>query len=419
MNTANTGGTGNAGRVTINARDSVQIRGTSPILTDNRSGVFTSATEGAVGSGGDVFITTGSLSVADQGRIITNAEGVGDAGKIEIQANGPVSFDGGDAISTLESTGVGRGGNIDITGQTVLATNGAQLSTSTAGQGDSGDLTITANTLSIQDRAEATVSSSSTGRAGSLSINANQIFLNQGKIRADTTGGGGNIDLRSPLILLRNNSDITTNATGRDIPGGNIALDTQSLVAVPDEDSDISANSESFRGGNVNVNALATFGIQPRLIPTRLSDITATGASSALNGAIAITTPRTDPASGLVELPTNLVDASQQIARGCPANQGNSFVTSGQGGLPPTPAQQLDDDAGWQDRRRLSTEAQPSTTQPTPDSQWRSPLSKPPLNRPLIEATGWQTTPTGAIQLVAASANSAPLNQSVACQGGQ
>lgn len=87
---------------------------------------------------------------------------MGNAGRIKIRADGTISFDSGDAISTLEFTGIGRGGDIDITGQTVLATNGAQLSTSTAGQGDSGNLTIAANTLSIQDRAEATVSSLST-----------------------------------------------------------------------------------------------------------------------------------------------------------------------------------------------------------------------------------------------------------------
>lgn len=52
-------------------------------------------------------------------------------------------------------------------------------------------------------------------------------------------------------------------------------------------------------------------------------------------------------------LPTDLVDASQLVAQGCPASEGNSFVVTGRGGLPPTPEQQLDDNVRWEDRRRL------------------------------------------------------------------
>jgi hypothetical protein len=37
----------------------------------------------------------------------------------------------------------------------------------------------------------------------------------------------------APNTLLRNGSSITTNATGSNIPGGNINIDTDNLVAVP------------------------------------------------------------------------------------------------------------------------------------------------------------------------------------------
>ncbi|PZV10016.1 MAG: hypothetical protein DCF22_17615 [Leptolyngbya sp.] len=97
VNTA-TDGQGNAGSVTIQARDFVQIRGTASVITDNRSGVFTTATEGSVGDGGDVTITTGSLSVSEQARIITDVRSRGKAGNIQIQASDAISFDGGDAM---------------------------------------------------------------------------------------------------------------------------------------------------------------------------------------------------------------------------------------------------------------------------------------------------------------------------------
>jgi filamentous hemagglutinin family protein len=357
LNSASTDGRGNAGRVTIQARDSVQIRGFIPNNPGNISGVFTSATEEAVGNGGNVSITTGSLAVSNRGRIITNAEGRGNAGNIRIQARDAVLFDGTDAISVLSPGAVGRGGDIDITARSLSLLNGAQFSATTSG-----------------------------------------------------TGNAGNINLRSPLILLRDGSSITTNATRGNIPGGNIAIDTQFLVAEPNENSDISANSEDFRGGNVSIDAASLFGIQPRLSATPFSDITATGATSALSGTIDVTTAGIDPTSGLVELPTELVDSSRLIAQGCPADQGNSFIISGQGGLAPSPEQQLDDDADWQDRRRLIV-AQPL---PLPVPASRAPHS-PRSPAPLLEATGWQKTATGEVRLVSEPRTQAVLHQPASC----
>jgi filamentous hemagglutinin family protein len=551
VNTTNIGGIGNSGRVAIQAHDSVRISGTSPTLTDNRSGVFTSAADGAVGDGGNVTITTGSLFVSDQGRIITDitAGAQGKAGDIQIQASASVLFDGGDAISTLSEGGVGRGGDIVIEARSLSLLNNAQLSASTSGDGDAGNITASADTvnlinggqlltttfstgqagnitvntpnlqlsgattglfaqtttaanagdlriqprnngqnvrvnlqdgaqisastsssgrggtltisapesisltgngsviaaetggtgiggnlilatgdLSIQNQAQVTVSSSSTGSAGNLFVDANRIFLNnQASIRADTSGGGGNIRLSSPLILLRNGSNITTDAKGDNIPGGNIGIDTRFLIAVLSEDSNISANSEDFRGGNVSINAFSIFGIQPSLVPTPLSDITATGATSALGGTIDVITAGIDLTSGLVELPTDLVDASGLIAQGCLANRGNSFTITGRGGLPPTPEQQLEDTSSWQDRRRLTVRrqvdkgergdadfdvsAQSIETrrhQESFNSKFTTQNSKL-SSTPIIEANSWQVI-SGEIRLVTNSSSSALQN---------
>jgi filamentous hemagglutinin family protein len=557
--TDNQGGTGNSGRVTIHAHDSIQIRGTTPNRTDYRSEVFTSVSLDAVGNGGDVSITTGSLSVFNQGRINTNVQGKGRAGNIQVQARDTVSFDEAVVTSTLDAGGLGRGGDIEIAARSLSVLNNAQLSASTAGNGNAGNITasadrvnvnsggrlltttssngragditvntpnlqlsgastgllagttssgdagnltiqprgngqsvrvnlqdgaqisastsnsgrggeltiaapdsitltgngsviaagtggsgaggnlnLTTDTLNLQNQAEVTVSSTGTGSAGSLFMNADRIYLsNQGSIRADTTGGGGNINLRSPFLLLRNGSNITTNATGSNIAGGDITIDTRFLIAVANEDSNISANSEDFRGGNVSINAFAIYGIQSRPIATLLSDITATGATSALNGTIDVITSRLDPTSGLVALSTDLADSSGLIAQGCPANQGNSFIISGRGGLPPNPEQQLDDDADWQDRRRLTvvqqvgrrgtrSQASQSVSRRESGGSINSELKtspnipNPTPDTPLVEATGWQVTPTGRVSLVASTPNPTvqnQLTQAVTCQG--
>jgi large exoprotein involved in heme utilization and adhesion len=223
---------------------------------------------------------------------------------------------------------------------------------------------------------------------------------------------------------LQNGSSITTNVSGGIIPGGNITLNTRFLIAGSSSNNDISANSENARGGNVSVNAFSISGIQPQLRPTSLSDITATGATSALSGTIDIAGVEVDLSSGLVELPVELVDVSQLIVRGCPANEGNSFVITGRGGLPPTLEQELDDDARWQDRRTLVVpqEGDAGTwgrgEREMQEQEESGTNSFHVSNTPVIEATGWQTTPTGAVILIANSSNLAgqdSLSQAIAC----
>jgi large exoprotein involved in heme utilization and adhesion len=370
---------GKGGSLSVDAQD-VQIIGKS---ADGRivSGLFASTQQNSTGDAGDITIKTNTLLVRDGAQVLTATFGAGKGGSLSVDAQD---------IQLI--------GTSSADGQVFSALGAAAGSGST---GDAGDLTIKTNTLLVRDGAFVTVRSRGTGTAGTLEVDANQIYLNNtGTIQADTFGGGGNIDLRSPLIVLRNGSSISTNARGSNIPGGNIRIDTDNLVAVPSENSDISANSANFRGGNVTVRTNGIFGIEFREQLTPLSDITATGVSSDLSGTVDIITPGIDPARGLAQLPTEVVDATGAIAQGCLASQGNSFVVTGRGGLPPNPEQQLDDDAEWLDRRRL-TIAQP-TQQPTAHSPTPHRL-KPTAHIPIIEATGWQITPTGKVILVASA----------------
>jgi large exoprotein involved in heme utilization and adhesion len=190
------------------------------------------------------------------------------------------------------------------------------------------------------------------------------------------------------------------------------------LVAVPKENSDITANSEDFRGGNVTVRASGIFGIEFREQLTPLSDITATGVSEEFSGTVDIITPGIDPARGLAELPTGVVDASDAIAQGCRDVQGSSFVVSGRGGLPPTPQQALGDDPRWRDwRTPAGVSRQPNATR-----QGTLPPSANPLHTksPLVEATGWMFGADGKVILTASKPNVTSPNhwgQPVNCDG--
>jgi large exoprotein involved in heme utilization and adhesion len=225
-----------------------------------------------------------------------------------------------------------------------------------------------------------------------------------------------NLQVRD-LLLLRRGGQITASAGGTG-NGGNIRINTSSLVAVPNENSDIRADSVNSRGGNVTINTSSLFGIEFRDRNTSLSDLTATGASSQLSGTVEINVQDVDPAKGLAELPTEVVDASGAIAQSCRDVQGSSFVVGGRGGLPPTPEQSLGDDPRWRDWRT------PAVVSRQPNAPRHGTL--PPSTNSastksaVVEATGWAIAPDGKVILTASAPNVTSLNrwrQPVNCDG--
>jgi filamentous hemagglutinin family protein len=332
---------GNGGTLTINAKDAIQLSGASPAatLTVGRSGIFVSAEPGATGNVGALNISTRQLTVE----------------------------------------------------------NGAEISANNFGTGEQGTVTLNVRQLIIRDRGEVRANSFSSGKAGNLIVNADEFIAldNSGILRADTKGGGGNITVTSPSVIMRRNSSITTNAEGSDIPGGNITLNTDVLAAL--ENSDISANSQEFRGGNVTINAQAIFGTQPRNAPTSESDITATGRTQA--GTIIINTPDVDPSSGLIELPENFVDASSLVDRRCsPSNRASRFVVTGSGGLPSSPIAVLGGDAidvNWVT---------------LPQERGRGAGDNFQVGDRIVEAQGWVTGPNGEVILTATPPTATPHN---------
>jgi large exoprotein involved in heme utilization and adhesion len=266
-------------------------------------------------------------------------------------------------------------------------------------------VTINTGKLSVRDGARVEVSNTGAGNAGTLRVNANSIFLDSGgAITAATASGeGGDIQLQvNDLLLLRRNSQITASAGGTG-NGGNIDIDSPLLVAVKNENSDIRADSVNARGGNVTINTSGLFGIEFRDRNTPLSDITATGASSQLSGTVEINVQDVDPARGLTQLPTEVVDAEGAIATGCRDVQGSSFVVTGRGGLPPTPQQALGDDPRWRDWR---TQSEVSRQPNTPGNGTLPPSTNPPSTKSaLVEATGWVTLPDGKVILTASAPN--------------
>jgi large exoprotein involved in heme utilization and adhesion len=193
---------------------------------------------------------------------------------------------------------------------------------------------------------------------------------------------------------LRRSSRITTNAEGNDITGGNININADVLAAL--ENSDISANSRDFRGGNVSVTTQGIFGTQFREQLTPESDITATGANSLLNGTVEINTPDVDPSQGLTELPNEPVNV--EVAQGCQAagtQASVAFFNTGRGGLAPNPYEPISSNNIWEDI--------PLATQRTENSASTARASGSPATQPdkIVEAKGWIVNGKGEVVLVA------------------
>jgi filamentous hemagglutinin family protein len=450
---ASTLGQGDGGSVNINARDKVTFDG---VGSDGFfSGAYSQVGPGAVGKGGNINIMTGSLFLTNRAVLNANTLGQGDAGSIFVQADGDVSLAEIAIITTAVGRGgEGNGGDIDIQTQTLNLTGGSQVAASVAGakgdvpggqgkggnirinatesvnlsgvdstgfpsvlrtnigqgaSGQAGDIIVDTDNFRVANGAVVAVSSQGLGNAGNLEVVADSIRLdNQGELTAETASGqGGNIALKDlDLLLLRNNSQISTTAdtaqVGADVAGGNINIDTDFLVAVPAENSDITANAFAGRGGNVQINTQGIFGIQFQDSPTLQSDITASS-QFGVQGTVDINTPDVDPSQGLVALPEEVVDASGLIAQDCPAAGGSTasrFVVTGRGGLPPNPNESLSSDAVVTGLVTLDSDAQnrSSTVSSTPAK--RSPA-------PLKPAKGWVMNDKGEVTLTAQAPTSA------------
>ncbi|MEH2160725.1 MAG: filamentous hemagglutinin N-terminal domain-containing protein [Nostoc sp.] len=374
------GGKGQGGNLVVSATDSIDITGVGGELLDGSfapSGLFAELQTGGIGSGGSIDVTTGRLNLSNQGEISAGTFSQGNAGNIGINAE-KIDLRGSSSIRTqVDSEAKGNGGNINIKTQLLNVQEESQISSGTRGNGNAGNLTvkadniiltgsdsefatgllssvqegangkggdidITTNRLIVRDDAEIVSGSFGTGDAGNIRIKANFLeILGKGSGIASFTnaGNGGNITLDiHDLLLLRRGGLISTTA-GRAKAGGNggnININSKFIIAIPKENSDISANAYTGSGGNVQINSQGIFGIESRPKPTEKSDITASS-ELGVSGTTNINAPDTNSIqNGFTQL-SPVIDTNALIANSCISRatkrQENSFTITGSGGL--------------------------------------------------------------------------------------
>ncbi|MEM9482448.1 MAG: filamentous hemagglutinin N-terminal domain-containing protein [Cyanobacteria bacterium P01_F01_bin.116] len=308
-------GIGNAGNVIIQARDSV--------LFENSSDVNSTVGNAAEGDGGNVEISANILEVNNESLLSTGTFGSGNAGNVIIQTQSSVRFENASVVgSSVGFDAEGRGGNIEISTNTLEVNNESQLTASTFGMGRAGNLLLQVGDQILLDNSGLFVASVSNSPAGNIDLISGEVQLENNSLLSaiSTTVDGGNLLLNlDTLVLLRDGSQITATAgsaqTGGN--GGNITITAPFIVAIPAENSDITANAFEGTGGRVTIFANGIFGIEPRLELTPLSDITASS-EQGVSGIVAVNSLDTSfIQNDLTNLPDTLINSETLVASSC------------------------------------------------------------------------------------------------------
>ena len=378
-------GEGDLGNIIINAEARVSIDGKSSNPEPGlfaESSIFNTVNDGGVGDGGTIEINTKNLSLTNEGQLFTSTFGTGNAGNVTINATENVNIDRGKIESEV--------GINNFSGK--------------RGKGDGGTIEINTNNLTVTNQGTLTVSSDADGSVGQILINANSLEIkNQGSIQAETDFKDLDNSLKDSTqnnivinidgsLFLQENSLISAKAIEQ-ANGGNVEINADLIVAFP-QNNDIIASAEGGNGGNIKLTTNSFFGRE-------FVDISASS-QFGLDGDVSIAVLEVDPARGLTELPSNIVDASRLIAKSClaggaMAEEQNEFVVTGRGGLPANPKESLRGDAV------LSAEwvTLPEETAGEIANQRNKPAN-PSITQEFVEARGWIVGANGNVILTAA-----------------
>ncbi|MBD2340523.1 S-layer family protein [Calothrix sp. FACHB-156] len=373
-------GKGSSGGVRISNQNTT-------VIGENPFGVYSniSTTTFALGNAKDLTLNTGTLQILDGGAIGSSAFFVGNGGNVNITASEAIAISG---KSPNNNSSINSAVSF-VSPQLRQLFGLPNILTANAGT-----LSITTPNLMLTNDGTVSVTSQGTGNGGNLNITADNIQLkNHSLIQAQTeSGNGGDISLQvGKFVLMRDRSNITATAGGSG-NGGNININAPTITAW--QNSDIIANAVLGTGGNIQIGTQAILGLEFRPQLTDDSDITASS-QFGVSGTVEIHNIGIDPNSGLIQLPTNVTDPSQQIASGCADANGSSFVATGRGGVPQNPLQEVRSDRTWSDVRDISAF---HNTQPVQAQIPQSP-------EVLVQATSWRRNALGKIELIAAKSS--------------
>jgi len=249
VNNGTFGGTGNGGRIDIEARKGLDLVNNAYISTSSHT----------LGTAGDIFVRAGSVSLDGESSIDSTAAlpGGGGAGNIGMVVEGRLTLSERSSIDT--STGsAGDGGTITIAARDILLQNrGAITSLAiTPGQsGSAGAIDITASGLfELTNEARILTNTRSDGDAGSIRLKAGEMRINGGEVlseaRPGSNGNSGAIDIAVIGALSVTAGHISTNSHAGS--AGTVLLRGRT-IALDGADSGIFSASHAGSAGKTGI----------------------------------------------------------------------------------------------------------------------------------------------------------------------
>jgi filamentous hemagglutinin family protein len=344
---------GDAGSITVNARDTVTLSGTrqdgvvggifsnallggdsgsisvkaQELLLDDLAGIFGEVRDGD-GAGGSIDIDVDRLEISGSGRIDTTTRGSGPGGEISIDASEWLRLDGRQddfnfsSITTFSlEEGTGPAGTIRIRSPQVQLRRGAGISTEALGEGDGGVIDLRADVIDLD--ASSISSAAELGTAGDIYINAGP--LEPGSLRVQKPAG-----VVAGQRLFLNESIISTSANDGMGRGGNIVIDPEYVVL---RESQILARAVRGQGGNIVI-------VADQLISDLDSMINADSEFST-NGIVELKTSAQELRGDISSLPSTIPAVVELLREQCAARRSGaaaaSFVLRERDGLPFSP----------------------------------------------------------------------------------
>jgi len=348
---ANPFGAGNGGQVAVTVAGGLTIDGTSAnpaiatgIVANAQAGSSGNAGGVAVTAGSITVLANGQISSSAFGpNASTGAPAAtGNAGSVTVIA-GALSLSGG-TIKTSTS-GPGSGGNLSITAGSLTLGDNSEISSGTFGSGNagsvrinvSGDMTLTASTDGALIE---TVTFGSTGNAGSIVVNVGGTLSLTGSanalgvITADTlesSGAGGSVTVTAGALKLANDSQIASDTGFGSGVGGNVSVTVAGTLTIDGGAagiSVISAVSDQSLGnaGNVSVSAgNLTIVNGGQITTSTVGDISPSKSGNGGNVTVSVSGMLSIDASGA---PDNITGIVSRSYNGSSGNAGNVTVNA-------------------------------------------------------------------------------------------
>lgn len=223
------------------------------VSLDIFSSIFEAGTRG-LGRGGNIILSGGDITLDGFTDLLANTFGTAQAGNIEVNAEN-VQVLAAFIEATAGLNGIGGNVEFNVSDQLHIADT-AIITATTQGVGVGGNVTLNATSLRITANADISVSTTSTGAGGTVTINAVDALVDGQAIISGATSGdgtGGSIQVFADDLRISGDGQMLASTSG-DGAGGIVGIDATSVVL--EGNGSISGNTiGAGTGGTVDITA--------------------------------------------------------------------------------------------------------------------------------------------------------------------